>query len=968
MSNVLNANLDPVQRAAATDPARDILALACAGSGKSTTMAYRIARLLAEGTDPRGIVAFTFTEKAAESIKLRVSRALAASGIEATVIGAMYIGTIHSYCQNVLGEMRAQYRQFEVLDDNRLKLYIISRYRNLDVESVRQNRNARYFEAVSGVAEAWKTVNDELLSLADVETADPILGSVLRRLQQGLFQDQFIDFSMMIRLVVDALAADDPAAIRAIDGVRHLMVDEYQDVNPAQEALIRQLRRFVSTLFVVGDDDQAIYAWRGADVSNILQFNGRYSGCSVHTLSNNYRSTPAIVSVADGFVSAELGPLRIAKNPSAPNNPQPRDIRNLWFDDRGDEVRWVVGRIQSLLGTEYVERDGSVRGLTPGDFAILMRSTRNTRYDPEPKHAPFTRALLGARIPYTVEAGGGVFDRLQVQVMRSTFELLRSQTPDRIAVRSHFDNIVLAAFPNADFDALASVLAQWGRRIHRPPGGTRQRLFPQALVHDLLEAFRIADTQFDDGVLADLGVFSRIMQDVETVYLSIDSNYRFSEVLNFLSNVAETGYDSGSTDILRRPDSVTVSTVHRVKGLEFPVVFIVDMEAQRFPRNRSRYSGWVPNSLMAGAISRGAYQGTPEEEARLFYTAMTRAERYLYVTGSKAVPGSTGDRRRSAYALRVTGNEVSTDQTALPAGLQPAAPRRRVDENVVPTSFSEIRYYLRCPHDYRMRKLFGFSPPIVEMFGFGQTVHTAVTTLHERFPSSAPTRQQAEDVAEDIFHLKHIPPSRDPVNNPGGYERAQQSSKRIVGNYAAAYDEEFTRSRQLEARFEIPIQQAVISGSIDLLLREDVSGNIVGATVIDFKAMEGGPDAQEQEDLRWTELSLQVQLYAKAANEVIGEPARTGKVHLLKDNQRIEIPVDDAAVNDAVANVEWAVERILAGDYPRRPSVKKCNQCDFAKLCSKRPDQFTTTTQPPPIHVPGGSGRELALAFSDFDP
>src|SRR2546421_10031820 len=118
IGTILDAELTPAQRAAATDASAEVLAIACAGSGKSRTLAFRIARLVAEGVDPRGIVAFTFTEKAAESIKLRVSRALAAVGFDPTLLGAMYVGTIHSYCKDLLGVMDATYRQYEVLDAN----------------------------------------------------------------------------------------------------------------------------------------------------------------------------------------------------------------------------------------------------------------------------------------------------------------------------------------------------------------------------------------------------------------------------------------------------------------------------------------------------------------------------------------------------------------------------------------------------------------------------------------------------------------------------------------------------------------------------------------------------------------------------------------------------------------------------------------------------------------------------------
>nr|HBI44212.1 ATP-dependent helicase [Planctomycetales bacterium] len=652
IDEVLEQNLTPAQRAAAQDSAPEVLCLACAGSGKSRTLAFRIARLVAQGEAPTGIVAFTFTVKAAESIKRQVARALLAAGLEPTILGAMYIGTIHSYCQYVLGEMNARYRQFDVLDENRLKLYLISRYPQLGLQRIRQAHGTGFFDTIKEVSNAWKTMNDEMVQPANVTAHDPDLGRVLEDLPVRLDADNFIDFSLMVRLVVDALARNDANAQRAVRNLRHLMVDEYQDINPCQEVLIRELHGASSTLFCVGDDDQAIYSWRGADVNNILSFQRRYGASSTHTLSHNFRSTPAIVQAADGLAAAELGATRIAKNPTADQLPGSRDYRVLWFDLRAEEGEWVAGRIRDLLGTAFQERDGTVRGLTPADFAILMRSTRYEEQDGLPRHTAFTQALQRLGIPFTLKAGGTVFDRPQVAVLRGTFDLLRDQSPARPVAQNHFNTVVLPAFPQADFSRFAKVLADWGRLIHGPAGGPRRRVYPQRLVHDLLNAFGIQQANFDAGVMGDLGIFSRIIQDVEAVYLSIDSAQRFQEILNFLHNVADSGYDTGTDDVLTAPDAVTVSTVHQVKGLEYPVVFVCDVEAQRFPGRRGSYEGWLPAAVIQAAIGRGAYQKTREEEARLFYTAVTRAERYLYVTGSASLPGGKSVRKQSPFSLR----------------------------------------------------------------------------------------------------------------------------------------------------------------------------------------------------------------------------------------------------------------------------------------------------------------------------
>ena len=966
INEILQRELTPDQRAAATDRAAEVRCLACAGSGKSRTLAYRVAWLLDQGADPGSIVAFTFTEKAADAIKLRVAEALEATGRSPTVLGAMYIGTIHAYCQNLLSAMDARYRQFDVLDGSGLTLYLVSRYPQLGIAPLRHvwagnSGPAGYFRTIDQVATAWKTANEEKLDLDEIAAEAPELGQVLINIRDGLDRDRFIDFSLMVRLAVEALQANRPGARQAVERLEHLMVDEYQDVNTVQEGLIRELHSRSSSLFVVGDDDQAIYAWRGADVDNIISFDRRYPGCSVHTLPHNFRSTSAIVESADTFAHQELGAVRIPKHPTADDPAGPRDFRVLWFGSRDEEGEWVASRIEQLIGTRYSERDGE-RGLTPGDFAILMRSVRS-RSKGIARHQAFTDALMARGIPFTLEAEGGLFDRPQVEALRTTFELLREASPSRQTAGVHFDGIVLPLFPRADFRRFVSVLADWGRRIHAPVGGVRQRLYPQALVHELLDAFGVREADLPEEIMFDLGMFSRIMQDVESVYMSVDSATRFSEVLNFLSNVADTEYSSGTDEVLRRPDAVAVSTVHKMKGLEFPAVFVVDAEANRFPATRRRYAGRVPAHLIQDAVNRGAYQRTRAEEARLFYTAVTRAERYLYVSGAVDLPGTVRQWKQSPFSLRLSHAEMSTHPDGLPDGLAPHPKRPRIDERVMPTSYSDIRYYLRCPRDYRFRKGYGFSPAITEMFGFGQTVHSTIGRLHQESGDSAPTPDEAAQLARDNFHLKHVPPSGDPENRPGGYERGRERAAEMAADYVRDHRDDFEHQRQIEARFEIPVAHAVISGSIDLLVRTNENDEIIEATVIDFKAMEGGKDPYDGEKLEWTELALQVQLYAKAANDVLGENARTGAVHLLKSGQRIQVPIDDDAVAAATANIEWAVARIIDGEFPRRPHPDKCGTCDFKLLCSQQREEFNTDDRPPPLHIPPGA-QKLPLAFS----
>ncbi len=229
---------------------------------------------------------------------------------------------------------------------------------------------------------------------------------------------------------------------------------------------------------------EIFYAWRGADVNNILSFQERYPESSTHILSTNFRSTEAIVKTSDAFIQQELSAARYTKNPSSHSDGNIQDFRSLWFATREDEASWVAQRIHDLLGTKYIEynADGTIReerGLTPADFAVLFRSIKRS-YNPQNlthRHVEFTNALRAMGVPYTLEAEGGIFERPHAVAIRDTMELLREPAPTREKVRYLFDQEILPNFPRADFNELSRVLSDWNLLIHTPAGGARRKVY-----------------------------------------------------------------------------------------------------------------------------------------------------------------------------------------------------------------------------------------------------------------------------------------------------------------------------------------------------------------------------------------------------------------------------------------------------------------------------------------------------------
>lgn len=950
---ILHKNLTDEQYDAVVDESRNILCLACAGSGKSRTLAYKIAYLISRGEDPESIIAFTFTEKAAESIKRRVADALHKFGLSENNIGAMFIGTVDSFCQKLLGDLDARYRQYDILDQNRLILYVMSRLKEIGLSN-----GKGYFVRIKELTEAWQTLNNENISLDDVKKYDVDLYNKLRNLSNALEADGYMDFSFAINLAVKELKAIVDKDNTYISKFKFLFVDEYQDINPIQEEFIKTLSRSLKMLFVVGDDDQSIYGWRGANVQNILTFKDRYTDVSVHKLLINFRSTKAIVETANSFIKSTIPVDRLSKDITYNSDGNIQDLRKLWFNSREEEANWVANRIKSLIGTTYIEynADGtekSRRGLTYSDFAVLIRGIRNKKG--ENRDVEFVNAMRALDIPVKTSGEGGIFDRPYAKCILDVMELLREKKVlNREYVESCFINSVLPVFPTASKDKFMKVIQDWYTNIYTSTSTARRKVYPQNFLHQLVDALMLRDVT-DETALRDIGLFSDIIKDVEQTYVSIDSEWRYREMLNFFQNIAQN-YELESLDYIAKTDAVNVSTIHKVKGLEFPVVFVVDLVVQRFPMKKSSYSGVLPLELMEQAVNRGAYGNSLNDEARLFYTAITRAERILYISGSAKHRGLARVKKPSVFIANLSHPDMREDQK-IDCLADIISPQPRFDDNELPTDFSSVKSYLMCPYMYKLQSVYGYNAAVPELFGFGQTTHTILERLHQKFRDRVPSEQEIADVVESTFMLKHVFPSKDPENRPGSYERAKLLVHTLMQLYVEKYASDFTRLRQDEVRFELSVEDALITGSIDLLLKEDEGQKLQAAEVIDFKSMEI-PDIEKYD---WREMSIQVQLYTKAAREIIGQNAETGKVHILKKNDRIEVPVDDDSIKNAVKTVEWAVKGILSNDFPMRPCESNCERCDYRAMCKQEKQEFIITEMPPQINTPVGLKTIAAL-------
>jgi DNA helicase II / ATP-dependent DNA helicase PcrA len=604
--------LNPAQREAVITTEGPVLLLAGAGSGKTRVLTHRIAHLVADlGVDPSAILAVTFTNKAAGEMRERVRRLL---GPDA---GLIWVSTFHSSCVRILRnniEVTGRDPNFVIYDDKEqldiLKRVIV----RLDLDPERYTPRA-----MSSVIDKLK--NEGLTPGAAAKRAandlDEEALAVYRLYQEELLRNNAMDFGDLL-LETLLLFRKAPEVLEHYQQrLRYILVDEYQDTNHVQYLLVKALSARHSNLCVVGDDDQSIYSWRGADIRNILEFNRDYPDAAVIKLEQNYRSTKNILAAAQRVV--EKNRKRTDKTLWTDN--ADGDMLELYTaeDDR-EEVAWVLRQIKR-------ERDG---GLALSKMAIMYRMNSLSR--------GFEEALLRAKVAYQMVGGMKFYDRKEIKDVLSLLRFMFNQR-DMASLRRVIENFAQGIGKTTlekidDYarqhpqDLLSAAKEALDRRIIAGAAGPRLRKFVDMLEEARMEMGNYGIREFSAHLLRATGYVEALeRENTEEARSRIEN---LGELLSSMGEFEEHNPDAplaayldqvalvADVDQMRDEDMLTLMTLHSAKGLEYPVVFLVGMEEKVFPHSRS--------------------QGDPEqmeEERRLCYVGITRAEKRLYLSHAK---------------------------------------------------------------------------------------------------------------------------------------------------------------------------------------------------------------------------------------------------------------------------------------------------------------------------------------------
>lgn len=890
--------------------------LACAGSGKTESVSRRVAALIAEEVEPASIVAFTFTEKAAAELKTRiVARVRDQMGAEHLGrIGPMFVGTIHSYAFRILQDYVPQYGNYDVLDEHQQAGLLSREYWTL---GLRDLENRGQWKSIQLFIRNADVVGNELISPEQI--AGTPFGACYSAYEEMLERYHLLTFQQLISKAVEAL--QDPRIFRRVHApLRHVLVDEYQDVNPAQESLISLLATEPVELCVVGDDDQAIYEWRGSDVRNILTFTDRYPQSRRVSLATNRRSRPGIIETANAVITAI--DQRLDKSMKPQREMVCPDVVSWTASTEADEADEIARTIKRLVETGY----------RFSDIGVLFRSVRTSS-------APLLRAFDDRRIPYSCGGRTGLFLQPEAALFGEIFAWIAERQwkderfgpfrdPDIRAVAERLSEL----FPSApDADVLLKFFEDWRAtqlRANRPVSlvGDFYKFLERLGAADVDVSSPRGSAQF--GALAR---FSNVLGDFEHVnrrsrWIEDDDGRRwrtgrdrgkryFQALANYLVHYAHEAYEDFDGESVEAVDAVSVMTVHQAKGLEWPVVFMPCLVQRRFPSSMSgRRQHWLLNDQVFPSAKKRRYEGSEEEERRLFYVALTRARDCVYL--------SRFERRTQRFRPSLFLSGIDTRPASLSELPVPPPPEELTayEPPELMLSFSDIALFSECGYRYRLAALFGFQPELAVELGYGRAVHHVIRRVAETSRDSGmiPRGAEIQELLDDELYL--------PYASREGFKRMCAAAGRLVQGYVSEFTDDLKRIWAVERPFELQLPDGVVAGRADVILDEE-DGRVDSLAIVDYKVATDG-----ERDGRYRR---QLSVYASAGRSE-GLDVAAAYLHDLSDGTRQSVDVTPTTAQTEVPSVARDVSSIRRGEFPPKPSKEGCQRCDYHLLCGFR--------------------------------
>ena len=611
--NSLLTGLNKEQQQAVQHTEGPLLILAGAGSGKTKVLTVRIAHLLAQGVNPYEILAITFTNKAAKEMKSRVE------GLVGDVANRIWLSTFHSFCAKFLrfelDNFLGYNSNFTIYDTSDSQAVIKAALKALNLDD-------KYYP-VGAMIGAISDAKNKLLFASDFRKQardfyQQKVADVYEYYERELRKNNALDFDDLLLVAVKLLQSNEAVLDKYSKRFRYVMIDEYQDTNHAQYLLAKLLASHWKNIAVVGDADQSIYAWRGADIQNILDFEKDYPNCRSIKLEQNYRSTKIILDAANAVIENNEG----------------RPKKNLWTDKtEGAKIQHFTAQSEheeaAFIG-DTIAKKHDIHGVPYGDMAVLYRTNAQSRVLEE--------ALIKRALPYTMVGGTKFYDRKEIKDVLAYLRVLYNPFDDlsllriiNVPKRSIGVTTVakLQDYARANGTSLFMTLTQL-HLVDTIKGKTKEKLEEFGILIFTLVAEMEDKAVLDilESILDRTGYLAQLEESTDPQdqaraenigeLLSVAKDFQDTNPTGTVEDFLEQVALVNDVDSFEQEESkVTLMTLHAAKGLEFPIVFLGGLEEGLFPHSRTLMN---PEEI--------------EEERRLAYVGITRAEKELYISNA----------------------------------------------------------------------------------------------------------------------------------------------------------------------------------------------------------------------------------------------------------------------------------------------------------------------------------------------
>ncbi len=963
--------LNEEQKKAITFGDGPLLIIAGAGTGKTTVVTERIKHLISSGrANPQEILALTFTEKASREMEERVDQALPYG------VTQMWISTFHAFCDRVLRNEAINIGLdpgYKLMTEAETILFFRKKLFSFELSYFRPYGNPTKF--ISGMIQHFSRLKDEDVipeqylryaqnlknQMSNVKNEDDEIQKTLelakayRTYEELKVKEGRMDYGDLISNTLKVFRNRKTILKQYQKQFKYVLIDEFQDTNFAQNELGVMLAGERKNITVVGDDDQAIYRWRGAAVSNIIQFRSRFPKAKIIVLTKNYRSTKEILDRSYDLIQY--------------NNPDRLEVvENV--DKKLESMRRLNGTPIDVVYKDRVENEAEevatiiknlklkIKNYEWKDFAILVRANNYAE--------PFSRALGRAGIPYQFLGPGQLFRQGEVKDLIAYLKVLYNfedsvamyrvltmdflEIPSRdVAVLTNFAKRYGTSLFESSETAASEHLAEGkpqpfvsdeGRArvrqivdlIHKHLGFIKKETAGQILYYflqdtGLLKQFTSFSSTKEEKAAGNIAKFFNKLKTYETEHEDA-SVYAVVDWIDLSMNMGESPL-AADTDWSAN-DAVNILTIHSAKGLEFPVVFLTNLVSNRFPSMERREQIPIPDALIKEILPTGDFH--LQEERRLFYVGMTRARDFLYFTASQFYGEGKRERKLSPFIVEALGEEkiykstnlLMTNTIKQLSFLDWEKPKEqefaKILQPVTYLSYSQLNTFITCPLQYKYRYVIKIPVPPSAALAFGDIMHRTVRAFYESVKKG---EKGTKELLLNIFEKQWI-------SVGFGDKVYEQKMKKhgvelLNGFFDQGYDPTII-PKDLEQSFKVKITPLLkLGGKIDRV--DELPGGKI--EIIDYKTGQAPKSKDPGKDLQLTVYALaatDVGIYHKKPDDVIVS------FYFFENQQKVTATRTKEQLEEAKQIIAQKADEIARSDFKPTPG-KHCDFCEFRLIC-----------------------------------